>query len=206
MRSKWVLATIGSLLLGAAMPAAAQLSDAPLPTRIAVADVTGAIGTTAEGKIVLEGIQKKYEPRRQQLEADQKELQAIQDRYTRQGTTLSESERLRLERQLQERQRKYRRDSEDLQAEFQRDQQDAAQRLGQKMQRIINEYAAQNGYVLVIDYRQMPIHYIHKSIDITQHLIRRYDAVHSAPGAAPAAAPAAAAKPAEPAAGTTPSP
>ena len=156
MRSKWVIATIGSLLLGAAMPAAAQLSDAPLPTRIAVADVTGAIGTTAEGKIVLEGIQKKYEPRRQQLEADQKELQAMQDRYTRQGTTLSESERLRLERQLQESQRLYRRDQEDLKAEFQRAQQDAGQRLGQKMQRIIKEYAAQNGYVLVIDYRQMP--------------------------------------------------
>ncbi len=206
MRSKWILATIGSLLMGAAMPAAAQLSDEPLPTRIAVADVTGAIGTTAEGKIVLEGIQKKYEPRRQQLEADQKKLQADQDRYNRQGSTYSESERLRLERQLQEGQRKYRRDQEDLQAEFQRDQQDAGQRLGQKMQRIINEFAAQNGYVLVIDYRQMPVHYIHKSIDITQDLIRRYDAAYPVPGATPAAAPAAAKKPAEPAAGTTPSP
>ena len=82
----------------------------------------------------------------------------------------------------------------------------AGQRLGQKMQRIINEYAAQNGYVLVIDYRQMPVHYIHKSIDITQDLIRRYDAAYPVPGAAPAAAPAAAKKPAEPAAGTTPSP
>ncbi len=202
MRSKWVLATIGSFLMGAAMPAAAQLSDAPLPTRIAVADVQGAIATTAEGKTVLEGIQKKYEPRRRQLEADQKELQAIQDRYTRQGTTLSESERLRLERQLQESQRVYRRDQEDLQAEYQSAQQDAAQRLGQKMLRVIHEFAAQNGYVLVIDYRQIPIHYIHKSLDITPDLIRRYDAAYPLQGAAPAAAPAAA----KPAAGTTPNP
>ncbi len=188
--------------MGAAMPAAAQLSDAPLPTRIAVADVQGAIATTAEGKTVLEGIQKKYEPRRRQLEADQKELQAIQDRYTRQGTTLSESERLRLERQLQESQRVYRRDQEDLQAEYQSAQQDAAQRLGQKMLRVIHEFAAQNGYVLVIDYRQIPIHYIHKSLDITPDLIRRYDAAYPLQGAAPAAAPAAA----KPAAGTTPNP
>ena len=203
MSSKWVLMTVGSLLMGAAVPAAAQLSDAPLPTRIAVADVQGAIGTTAEGKLVLGDIQKKYEPRQKALETQQKELQASQDRYNRQGTTLSETERLRLERLLQEGQRKFQRDQEDLQAEYQRDQQDAYSRLRQKMQKIIDEYAAQNGYVLVIDYRQMPIHYIHKSIDISQDLIRRYDVAHPAPGAAPAAAPAAAKKPA---AGTTPNP
>ena len=204
MRSNWVLATIGGLLMSAAIPAAAQVSDVPLPTRIAVADLTVAIGTTAEGKKVLEGIQKKYEPRQQQLEADQKELQATQERYNRQGTTLSEAERLRMERELQEGQRKLRRNQEDLQADFQREQQDAGQRLSQKMQRIIREYAAQNGYVLIIDSRQIPIHYIHKSIEITEDLIRRYNAAYPVQGAAPAAAPAAA-KPATPSP-ATPSP
>ena len=196
MRSKWVLATIGSLIMGLAMPAVAQVSNAPLPTRIAVADITVAIGTTAEGRQVLEGIQKKYEPRRQQVEVDQKGLQADQDRYNRQGTTYSEAERLRLERRLREGQRKLQRDQEDLQADYQRDQQDAAQKLQQKMQRIINEYAAQNGYVLVIDSRQTVIHYIHKSVEITEDLIRRYDAAYPIAGATPAAKPAAAAKPA----------
>ena len=189
MRSKWVLATIGSLLMGVAMPAVAQVSDVPLPTRIAVADMTVAIGTTAEGKQVLEGIQKKYAPRRQRMEDDQKKLQADQDRYNRQGTTLSEAERLRLERQLREGQRKLQRDQEDLQADYQRDQQDAGQKLGQKMQRIINEYAAQNGYVLVLDSRQTVLHYIHKSVEITEDLIRRYDAAYPVPGATAAAKP-----------------
>ena len=178
MTTLWMIAMVCSLLLGAVPRLAAQLADVPLPTRIAVVDMNTAILATQEGKKVFEEVQKKFQSRAQGLERQQREVQALQERHQRQATTLSEQERRRLTRQLEENQRSLKRAQEDYQADSQQESQDAYGRLGAKMQRIINDYAAQNGYVLVVDYRQIPVYYIHKSIDITEDLVRRYDAAN----------------------------
>ena len=199
MTTIWIIAMVCGFLLGAVPRLAAQVSDVPLPTRVAVVDMNTAIIATQEGKKVFEEVQKRFEPRAQDLERKQREVQALQERYQRQATTLSEQERLRLTRQLEENQRTLKRGQEDFQADSQREQQDAYGRLLAKMRRIINEYAARNGYVLVVDYRQIPVYFVHKSIDITEDLVRRYDVANpmeaagsgtTAPsGTAPAASP-----------------
>ena len=170
----------------------------PLPTRVAVVSMNAAITSTAEGKKTTADLQTKFEPRRQEVESKQREVQALQERYQQQSTTLSEQERRRLARQLEEEQRSLKRSQEDYQSDSQTESRDAFDRLAEKMVRIINEYAAQNGYHLVLDYSQIPIYYVHKSIDITGELVRRYDAanpVESAGTEAPAATPAATSTP-----------
>ena len=195
MRGRWVIVTAIALFLGGSSRLGAQISDVPLPTRVAVVSMNAAIASTAEGKKTTADLQTKFEPRRQELESKQRQVQALQERYQQQSTTLSEQERRRLARQLEEEQRSLKRSQEDYQADSQIESQDAFARLVEKMQRIINEYAAQNGYVLVLDYSQVPMfYYIHKSIDITGDLVQRYDAanpVESAGTGAPAATPAA---------------
>ena len=208
MRGRWVIVTAFALLWGSSPGLRAQVSDAPLPTRIAVVNMNAAIAATAEGSKVTEDLQKKFEPRRQELESKQRDVQALQQRYQQQSTTLSEQERRRLARQLEEEQRSLKRSQEDYQADSQIDSQDAFNRLVDKMQQIISQYAAQNGYVLVLDYAQIPVFYIHKSIDITDDLVRRFNTANpvesatttAAPAPSPASAPA---TPGEPA-GTNP--
>ena len=208
MRGRWVIVTAFALLWGSSLSLRAQISDAPLPTRIAVVNMNAAIAATAEGSKVTEDLQKKFEPRRQELESKQREVQALQQRYQQQSTPLSEPERRRLARQLEEEQRSLKRSQEDYQADSQIESQDAFNRLVDKMQQIISQYAAQNGYVLVLDYAQIPVFYIHKSIDITDDLVRRFNTANpvesatttAAPAPSPASAPA---TPGEPA-GTNP--
>jgi hypothetical protein len=55
------------------------------------------------------------------------------------------------------------------------------------MVRIIGEYAAQNGFVLIIDDAQIPIYYAAKDLDISAEMVKRYDAANpvSDAGAAP---------------------
>ena len=198
MRGRWVIVTAIALFLGGSSRLGAQFADVPLPTRVAVVSWNGAIASTAEGKKTTADLQAKFEPRRKEVESKQRKVQALQDRYQQQSTTLSERERRRLARQLEEEQRSLKRSQEDFQSDTQIESRDAFNRLEEKMQRIINEYAAQNGYVLVLDYSQIPIYYVHKSIDITGDLVRRYDAanpVESAGTGAPAATPAATSTP-----------
>jgi hypothetical protein len=70
------------------------------------------------------------------------------------------------------------------------------------MVRVINDYASQNGFTLVLDDAQIPIYYASKDIEMTEEIVKRYDAANpvadaGAPAkpATPSAAPASTPKP-----------
>lgn len=178
MRGRWIAVTIIVLLLGGTPFLGAQVADIPLPTRVGVVNINAAVASTGEGKKATQALQEKFAPRQEGLQKKAREVQALQEKFQQQSTTLSEQERRRLTRQLEESQRALKRDQEDFQADSQIESQDAFNRLVEKMQTIIRDYSGQNGYVLVIDYTQIPTFYVHKSIDITEDIVRRYDAAH----------------------------
>lgn len=212
MRSGVVLAflVIPALAWGQT-PAAAAAGD-----KVGVINIQQAIAATAEGKKAFGDLQKKYEPRQADLQKQQQEIQSLQDQLQRQQTTLSDNERIRLGRELSEKQKLFDRAREDAQADFQQDRQDVMNRIGQKMVQIIDDYAKQNGYALILDAQipilgnsqvsdaQIPIYYASKDVDISDEIVKRYDAAFPAASAgdtgaaAPtsgAAAPKQAAKP-----------
>ena len=178
MRGRWIAVTIIVLLLGGTPFLRAQVADVPLPTRVGVVNINAAVASTGEGKLATQSLQEKFAPRQEELQKKAREAQALQEKFQQQSTTLSEQERRRLTRQLEESQRALKRNQEDFQADSQIESQDAFNRLVEKMQAIIRNYSGQNGYVLVIDYTQIPTFYVHKSIDITEDIVRRYDAAH----------------------------
>jgi len=174
--------------------------------KIGVINIQAAIANTAEGKKVIADLQKKYQPRQQELQRLQQEIQAIQDQLTKQSATLSDEEQGRLNRDSEEKQKLLKRSAEDAQNDFNRDRDEAIGRIGQKMVRVINDYAAQNGFTLVLDDAQIPIYYAAKDIEITEEIVKRYDAANPVADAAvpakptthpatPAATPAAPPKP-----------
>jgi outer membrane protein len=148
--------------------------------KVGVINIQEAIGTTQEGKKATQEIQKKYQPRQQELQRQQQEIQAIQDQLQKQQTTLSDEEQRRLSRELEEKQKIFKRTQEDSQADFAADRDEAIRRIGQKMVRIINDYAQQNGFSLILDDAQIPVYYAARDIDITEEIVKRYDAANPA--------------------------
>ena len=197
---------VSMLILTLAMGPALLLAQSPAtaPGKIGVINIQEAIASTSEGKKALADIQKKFSPKQQELQRQQQEIQALQDQLQKQGTTLSDEEQRRLNRDLEEKQKVFKRSSEDANADFTADRDDAVRRIGQKMVRILNDYAQQNGFALVLDDAQIPVYYAAKEIDLTEEIVKRYDAAYpqdagATSGAAPAAPsskPASAAKPA----------
>lgn len=161
--------------------------------KIGVINIQEAIATTQEGRKAFADIQKKYQPRQQELQRQQQEINALQDQLQKQSATLSDEERMRLSRELEDKQKMFKRATEDANADFQGDNQDAVRRIGQKMVRLLNEYAQQSGFVLVIEAAQVQPYFMAREIDLTEEIIRRYDAANPVAGAdaaAPAAPPA----------------
>jgi len=75
-------------------------------------------------------------------------------------------------------------------------------RIGRKMVDVMDRHARENGFILILDSsaQNTPILFASTNIDITQDIVRLYDAAYPVKGGAGASAPAAkpAAKPAKP--------
>ena len=181
-------------------------SPAPsLPGKIGVINIQAAIAATGEGKKAFAELEKKYAPRRQDLQQLTQEVNGITEQLQKQSTTLSDDEQRRLNRELQEKQTRLKRAQEDAQADFQADNGEVVNRIGQKMVRLLDEYAQQNGYAVIIEGNPQLLYYVAPQIDLTEEVVKRYDAANPVTADAPATSspsttvPAAAAKPRTPA-------
>jgi outer membrane protein len=191
-------------LLAVAVPISLRAQSAPAASgKIGVISLQAAILNTGEGKKDFAELQKKYQPRQAELQRLQQDIQTINDQLSKQGATLSDEEQARLNRTLEEKQKLYKRSAEDAQNDSTNDQNEVFSRIGQKMVRIITDYAQKNGYTLVLDDQRVPIYFAAKDIELTEEIIKQYDAAY--PVADAAAAKPAAPKPAAPAA-VTPKP
>ena len=159
--------------------------------KVGVININAAIAGTGEGKKAIADLQKKYLPRQQELERLQKEIQAIQDQLSKQTPALSDEEQRRLSRDLEDKQKVMKRSTDDGQSDFTADRDEAIRRIGQKMVRIISDYAQQNGFILVIDGAQIPIYYYAKGFDLTEEVMKRYDAANPVSDAGESTKPAA---------------
>jgi outer membrane protein len=167
------LTTFAVLLATMAFPLAAHAQG-----KVGIININQAIASTAEGKKAITDLQKKYQPRQQELERLQKEMQGIQDQLSKQTPALSDEDQRRLTRDLDDKQKLFKRSTDDAQSDFTADRDEAVRRIGQKMVRIIEDYAQKNGFTMVMDGAQVPIYYAAKDTVITEEIIKLYDAAN----------------------------
>jgi outer membrane protein len=204
VKSKLLL--LPSMVLAATLGVQAQSPSG----KIAVIAIQNAIVATKDGQKAAAELDSKAGPKKKELEGKQGDINSLQDQLTKGQNTLSEATKNDIYKNIESKKKSLQRDFEDAQAEMDQEQQKILQGLGQKMMAVIERYARDNGYTLVVDVSnpQTPVLYASPSIDITKDIIELYDksaAQMSAPkpaptggNAAPAARPPAAA-PATPA-------
>ena len=178
---------------------AAISAFAQTPAKYAVINIQGALVTTRDGQKAAGELESKASPKRKELESKQNEINSLKDQLQKGSNTLSEQAKQDLYRKIEARTTSLKRDVEDAEADWNQEQQKVLQQLGQKMMAVIDKYAKDNGYSLILDVSspQTPVLYASNTIDITKDIIDLYD---KGSGAAPAAATTPApAKPAAPA-------
>jgi outer membrane protein len=109
------------------------------------------------------------------------------------STTMSEEARTKLMRDSDALTTKLNRDTQDAQTDLDEAQGKLMQELGNKMLAIIEKYATQNGYALVLDVSnpQTPVLWAASGIDITNDIVKLYDQANPGAGAGSAAKPSA---------------
>lgn len=187
MRSSFISA---AALLSMALGAFAQQ---PTPGKVGVISVQGAIVGTKDGQKASEQLQTKFAPKKKDLDARNTEVTQLEDQLRKGGTLMSEDKRTQMERDIDEKKRRLQRDVQDAQEEWNGAQQQLLQSLGQRMMAVIEKYAKDNGYTMVLDVSNpnTPVLYASSGIDITQDIVALYDKSSANGGPAPTGAPAA---------------
>jgi outer membrane protein len=195
-----------SFAVTAVATAQAPTGTTAIPNRVGVIDIQRAILATNEGRRDFEALTKKFEPKQVELKTLNDEVENLKKALTAQGDKLNEDERANRTRTIQQKEKNLQRLLEDAQQDFQTQQGELAQRIGQKMIQVIETYARANGIALVVDGSnpQSGLIWASEQTNISQQIVDAYNAQSGIAAPAPAAPRPAATTPKKPAASTPP--
>jgi outer membrane protein len=167
--------------------------------KVGVINIRQAIVTTAEGKLASAELQSQFASRQNEIENLNKQISDLQQRLQAGANKLSPEEEARLRQEGQRRAQRLDRMNTEYQEDVNAAQADVIDRIGRKMVDVLDRYARENGYSVVLDSsaQSTPILYASTQIDVTQDIIRLYDQAYPVKAAAAAPAKPAAAKPAQ---------
>ena len=201
-----VVAAVVTLFACVAFAQALAPAAAPATgTRVGIISIQDAILATNEGQRDFEALGKKFEPRRTELKSLNDEIDSLKKQLSTQGDKMNDDARNTLVKSIEQKQKSLTRSSEDAQNEFQSQQNEIAQRILQKMGPVIDKYAKENGFGLILDasrpWPEGQVLWANETVNITKGIIDGYNAASGVAAPATPAAP----KPAAPKA-TAPKP
>jgi len=168
-----------------AAPAAQKPSTGPAagnaaagPAKVAVIAFQAAIMKTNEFQRNFADLQKKYDPKRQELKTLSDEIETLTKQLQGQSAQMSEEVRISKTRAVDDKKKQLDRDTQDAQTDFQGEMQQVLSGVAQKLGALMTDYAEKHGYTLVLDagdQQTATVLYAVPQTDITQVIIDAYN-------------------------------
>jgi outer membrane protein len=180
----------------AAQPPATASAAAPTagPAKIAVIGFQEAVAGTNDFQRRFADLQKKYEPKRQELKTLNDQITSLQKELQAQSATLTDADRATKAKLLDDKQKDLKRAGEDAQTDYQQDMQQTFAAVASKVAESLDAYAKEHGYSVVLDggNQQVPVViYANDSVNITKAVVDAYNVKSGIPAPEKTAAPAA---------------
>jgi len=196
------LATSSAFAQAAAAPAAPAPAAAPqaIPAKIAVIAFEQVVVATNEGQRAVADIQKKYEPKKNAIDAQAAEVDSLKKQVEALPASTTDEERAKRLRVIDTKEKALQRDAEDAQTSYQNDLQEAIGKVAQKVGGTAVKYAQDNGFTILFNVggqQANPVLWEAPQTDISQAVVNAYN-VASGVAAPPPSAPTPARKTAAP--------
>jgi len=212
------LALVLTLASGFAVSVAAQSLPAPAtapatapaapagPAKVAVIEFQAAVTATNEFQRDYADLQKKYEPKRNQLKTQADEIEGLEKQLQAQGATLSDAARATQAKTIDDKKKQAQRAAEDAQTDYTQEMNEVYNKVATKVYDVLVAYTQQQGFTVVLDgtenQQQAPLVLYHAdNTDISKAIVDAYNVKSGVPAPPPQAPSAPAPKPS---ASTTP--
>jgi outer membrane protein len=166
---------------------AASASASATPAKVAVIAFQAAVAQTNEFQRNYADLQKKYDPKRQEIKQLSDQIDTMTKDLQTQGATLSEAERASRASAIDAKKKQLDRDGQDAQSDFQQDLQQMFNGVAQKVGQVMIDYAQKQGYTLVLDASQQenPVLFAVDSVNITKPVLDAYNLKSGVPAPPP---------------------
>jgi len=173
---------------GQQQPASQPTAPAPIPAaRIAVIDSNdfseeGGIQQLLQQKKILDD---KYRPTFEEYQKLQREIEALQQEIRTKAANWTVDVQRKKQEELEDKQIRSKRLSEDLQRDYQKDLQRFTAPISERVRTHLQQYASRRGITMLIDVA--PLHqagaipYLDPAIDVTKEFINEYNKAYPAP-------------------------
>jgi outer membrane protein len=172
-----------AILLYTVVSATAALAQAnggrPAVQNIVMVSFNDVVLRTTEAQKALSNLQTQYAPRQSQLQTLNGEVEALRKKLDNAGEKATDGERATDAATLDRKEKQLQRQAEDLRQDSQSESQQVFQRVAQKVYAFLQTYAQQKGYSAVIERgsdASPVVWYAADNLDVTDQLIKAYDA------------------------------
>jgi outer membrane protein len=149
------------------------------PSNIVVVYFNAAVLGTSEAQRCMAALQKKYAPREQALQKLNDDIEATKKSLNDPSARLTDTERNQKLQDLGAKEKQLQREAEDFKNDSQAESQQAFQQVAQKVFSLLQDFSQQHGYAAVLERgtETAPVvWYTASNVDITDQLIKSYDA------------------------------
>ena len=162
----------------------ASTAVVPATAKVAIIAFQQAVASTNEGQRNFAQLRVKFEPKQAELKTKNDEIDSLKKQLQDAGANLSETERDARLRTIDEKTKSLQRSAEDAQNEAQSAMSDMYQQLAQKVYAVLDTYANQQKFTLVLDasnQQNSPVLWASPATDITKAVVDAYNAKSGVP-------------------------
>jgi len=170
-------------VLASSILLAATLASAQTPTKVGIIHIQNAILGTKEGQKALADLETRTAPKKKELEARQAQILAKQEQLNKSSNVGGEEAKQKLIRDIDQMKKAFTRDVDDAQADLDQENGKVMNEIGGKMMGILDKYAKDNGYALILDVSNQqtsPVLFAANGIDVTGDMVLLYDKQNAA--------------------------
>jgi outer membrane protein len=160
------------ILIGGLLTGAVYSED----LKVAAVDIQKAINQSNAGKEAKQKLTKEVENFQRLIAEKQKELQEMKELLEKQASMLNPETRAEREKEYQTKLRDYQRWGEDVQNEVNQKRMEMERNIYIGLQKVIQKVGTDEGYTLILEKNEHIVLFNSKSIDITDQVIKAYDA------------------------------
>ncbi|MCC6848900.1 MAG: OmpH family outer membrane protein [Deltaproteobacteria bacterium] len=165
-----------TLVAAALAPALSAARATAADLKVGIVDLQRALNESSAGKKAKDQFKGEFEKMQNGLKSEKDSLDRLKDDLDKKSTVLSEDQKKTKMEDFERRRRDLRRKLEDSDAELRKKDQELTGSILKDLAVVIQEIGEREGYTLILENSSSSVLYGSKSIDITDSVIKAFDA------------------------------
>jgi outer membrane protein len=175
MRRSTLVTPMFAMMLALVAPA---FPTAAADFKIGIVDLQRALNESSSGRKAKDQFKGEFEKMQNGLKAEKESLDRLKDDLDKKSAVLSEDQKKTKMEDFERRRRDLRRKLEDSDAELRKKDQELTGSILKDLAVVIQEIGEREGYTVILENSSSSVLYGSKSIDITDSVIKAFDAKH----------------------------